>query len=295
MQPIKQLAVSGDKAAIEERDSEFHVLRIELVALGQSPRSRPQLHPQVPEFLAKGPDRVAQAVNAARQIGAPGIGKADRAPYLAAIDGMTFGDDPAEGAIRGRKFLHGRLGFAFLAPEGFVLENASQALLGAKAGGAEALRVDSVSVPQATPLTAYIASGWIDGLNESSIATSEVNGMPAATATASAGEWRFLLTVIHFEPGRVYRLIFATRTLTDEAKTRFRASIDSFHRVSADEVKAVRPLRLAITVAKPGDTIDALAARMAVPDRALDYFLLINGLARGEPLQGGERYKIVVE
>jgi len=274
-----------------------------LNALGRSAALRGSLMSQyasagTPDILAthpSTPDRVAQAVNAARQIGAPGIGKADRAPYLAAIDGMTFGDDPAEGAIRGRKFLHGRLGFAFLAPEGFVLENASQALLGAKAGGAEALRVDSVSVPQATPLTAYIASGWIDGLNESSIATSEVNGMPAATATASAGEWRFLLTVIRFEPGRVYRLIFATRTLTDEAKTRFRASIDSFHRVSADEVKAVRPLRLAITVAKPGDTIDALAARMAVPDRALDYFLLINGLARGEPLQGGERYKIVVE
>jgi len=60
---------------------------------------------------------------------------------------------------------------AFLAPEGFVLENASQALLGIKAGGAEALRLDSVRVPQTTPLTAYIASGWIDGLIASSIET----------------------------------------------------------------------------------------------------------------------------
>jgi predicted Zn-dependent protease len=251
-----------------------------------------------PDILAthpSTPDRVAQAINAARQIGAPGIGKTDRVPYLAAIDGMTFGDDPAEGAIRGRKFLHGRLGFAFLAPEGFVLENASQALLGIKAGGAEALRLDSVRVPQTTPLTAYIASGWIDGLIASSIETAEVNGMPAVTATANAGEWNFLLAVICFEPDRVYRLIFATRVLTDEAKERFRASIDSFHRVSTDEVKAVRPLRLAISVAKPGDTADTLAARMAVPERPLDYFLLINDLARGDPLQRGERYKIVVE
>jgi len=274
-----------------------------LGALGHSAALRGSLMSQYantgkPDILAthpSTPDRVAQAINAARQIGAPGIGKTDRAPYLAAIDGMTFGDDPAEGAIRGRKFLHGRLGFAFLAPEGFVLENASQALLGIKTGGAEALRVDSVKVPQTTPLTAYIASGWIDGLIASSIETAEINGMPAATATASAGEWNFLLAVIRFEPDRVYRLIFATRVLTDEAKARFRASIDSFHRVSADEVKAVRPLRLAISVAKPGDTAETLAARMAVPERALDYFLLINDLARGEPLQRGERYKIVVE
>jgi predicted Zn-dependent protease len=241
------------------------------------------------------PERVAQAINAARQIGAPGIGTTGRESYLAAIGGMTFGDDPAEGAIRGRKFLHGRLGFAFLAPEGFVLENASQALLGIKAGGAEALRLDSVNVPSATPLAAYMATGWIDGLIDSSIETAEVNAMPAVTATASAGDWKFRLAVIRFEQDRVYRLIFAARVLTEEVKHRFQASIDSFHHVSADEVKAVRPLRLAIAVAEAGETAGTLAAQMAVPDRALDTFLLINELARGEPLQRSERYKIVVE
>jgi predicted Zn-dependent protease len=251
-----------------------------------------------PDLLAthpSTPERVAQAINAARQIGAPGIGTTGRASYLAAIDGMAFGDDPAEGAIRGRKFLHGRLGFAFLAPEGFVLENASQALLGIKAGGAEALRLDSVNVPSATPLAAYMATGWIDGLIDSSIEPAEVNAMPAVTATASAGEWKFRLAVIRFEPDRVYRLIFATRVLTEEAKQRFQASIDSFHHVSADEVKAVRPLRLAIAVAEAGETAGMLAARMAVPDRTLDTFLLINEFARGEPLQRGESYKIVLE
>ena len=274
-----------------------------LNALGRSAALRASLMGRyasagTPDLLAthpSTPDRVAQAINAARQIGAPGIGTTGRASYLAAIDGMTFGDDPAEGAIRGRKFLHGRLGFAFTAPEGFVLENASQALLGVKAGGTEALRLDSVNVPSATPLAAYMATGWIDGLIDSSIETANVNAMPAATATASAGEWKFRLAVIRFQPDRVYRLIFATRVLTEEAKQRFQASIDSFHHVSADEVNAVRRLRLAISVAKPGETAEAVAAQMAVPDHPLDYFLLINELARGEPLHRGESYKIVVE
>ncbi len=90
-----------------------------LGALGRSAALRGSLMSQYasagkPDILAthpSTPDRVTQAINAARQIGAPGIGKTDRAAYLAAIDGMTFGDDPAEGAIRGRKFVHGRLGF----------------------------------------------------------------------------------------------------------------------------------------------------------------------------------------
>jgi predicted Zn-dependent protease len=274
-----------------------------LASLGHSAALRSSLMGQYassgkPDILAthpSAPDRVAQAINAARQIGAPGIGESDRASYLAAIDGMIFGDDPAEGAIRGRKFLHGRLGFAFLAPEGFALENASQALLGVKAGGEEALRLDSVAVPLSTPLETYITSGWIDGLIESSIETTQVNAMPAAIATASAGEWKFRVAVVRFEPDRVYRLIFATRTLSEEVKQHIQASIDSFHHVSADEIKAVRPLHLAITIAKAGDTSETLAAQMAVPERALDYFLLINGLSRGEPLHRSERYKIVVQ
>lgn len=274
-----------------------------LGALGRSAALRSSLIGQnasarKPDMLAthpSTPERVTQAIMAARQIGAPGIGTTDRAAYLAAIEGMTFGDDPSEGAIRGRKFVHGRLGFAFLAPDGFVLENASQALLGVKAGGTEALRLDSVTLAPETPLATYMASGWIDGLMESSIETTDVNGMPAATAIARAGEWNFRLALIRFEPNRVYRLIFATRILTDAAKDRFKASIDSFHHVSEEEVRGVPPLRIGIVVAKIGDTAEAMAARMAVPDRGLEYFLLINGLEHGGPIRSGERYKTVVE
>ncbi|HET6378525.1 MAG TPA: M48 family metalloprotease [Methylocella sp.] len=274
-----------------------------LAALGRSAELRNALMGQYakagkPDILAthpSTPDRVTQAIAAARQIGAPGIGATDRDAYLAAIDGMMFGDDPAEGAIRERRFLHGRLGFSFVAPEGFALENASQALLGVKAGGEEALRLDSVNVPVTTPLAAYIASGWIEGLIDSSIEMTQINGMPAALATASAGEWKFRVAAIRFEGDRVYRLIFAARELTGEALKRFETSIGSFHRISPEEVKAVRPLRLAITAAKAGDTAATLAARMSMPERGLDYFLLINELAPGEPLRRGERYKIVAE
>jgi len=274
-----------------------------LASLGRSASLRnalmgPYAGADKPDILAthpSTPDRIAQAISAARQIGAPGIGTADRTAYLAAIAGMTFGDDPAEGAIRGRKYLHGRLGFAFVAPDGFTLENTSQAVLGIKNGGGEALRLDSVSVPPSTPLSAYIASGWIDGLIEPSIAALEINGMPAAAADASAGDWQFRVAVIRFDQERVYRLIFAAHALNNEAKERFQASIQSFHHVSQEEARAMRPLRLAITAAKPGDTSETLAARMAVPSRALDYFLLINDLARGEPLRSAEQYKIVIE
>ncbi|MEJ0092535.1 MAG: M48 family metalloprotease [Methylocella sp.] len=274
-----------------------------LSALGRSASMRTSLIGQnasadKPDILAthpSTPERVTQAIAAARQIGAPGIGETDRGPYLAAIDGMIFGDNPAEGVVRGRRFLHGRLGFAFLAPEGFTLENASKALLGVSANGDEALRLDSVKAPPGMSLETYMASGWIDGLMQSSIEAIEVNNSPAVIASARAGEWNFRLAVIRFEPSEIYRLIFATRALTDESEKRFRAALQSFHHASPEEIRAVHPQRIGIVTAAAGDDPSTMAAKMAVPDQQLDSFLLINGLEPNATLTPGERYKIVAE
>ena len=38
-----------------------------------------------------------------------------------------------------------------------------------------------------------------------------------------------------------------------------------------------------------------LAARMALTDRQLDTFLLLNGLEKGAVVEPGKRYKLVVE
>jgi predicted Zn-dependent protease len=258
--------------------------------LGQSTNERLDMmatHPSTPE-------RVQETLAAARQIAAPGIGDAARSAYLAAIEGITYGDDPSEGFIRGRRFLHPKLGFAFVAPEGFVLENTARAVLGTANGGIEALRLDSVRVPATVGLTDYLASGWIDGLQQGSIEDLVINGLPAATATAHGGEWTFRVAVIRFGTD-VYRLIFATRMLTPERDQRYREAIDSFRRVPSEEAASVRPLRLAIVVAGNGEQAESLASRMAVADRPLETFLILNGLERGGALQAGEKYKLVVE
>jgi predicted Zn-dependent protease len=43
------------------------------------------------------------------------------------------------------------------------------------------------------------------------------------------------------------------------------------------------------------DTVDRLTKRMAVPDRKLERFLVLNGLERGAKLGTGDQVKIVVE
>ena len=56
-------------------------------------------------------------------------------PIYGDIDGIVYGEDPSEGFVRGRRFLHPKLGFTFTAPEGFALDNTAQAVLGVKRGG----------------------------------------------------------------------------------------------------------------------------------------------------------------
>ncbi len=264
------------------------VLRATL--FGQRPSERGDVmssHPSTPE-------RIARAISVARQIGAPGIGEAGREDYLSAIDGIEFGDNPTEGVIRGRQFSHPRLGFAITAPDGFVLENTSQAVLGIARGGAEAMRLDSVSVSGDTPLEAYLNSGWIEGLQQASVRTLTVNGLPAATATARSGEWRFRLAALRLGTD-VYRIIFATRNLDDETDRRFQTAIESFRRLATEEVPRLRPLHVSLVTASDGDTAETVSARSPLADRPLEYFLMLNGLDRAGPLKSGQRYKLVVE
>ena len=58
-----------------------------------------------------------------------GGGRAGREEYLARIDGLIYGEDPFQGLVRGRQFVHPDLGFAFEAPPGFGLQNTPQAVL----------------------------------------------------------------------------------------------------------------------------------------------------------------------
>jgi predicted Zn-dependent protease len=239
------------------------------------------------------PERVSLAITNASQYGAQSAER-DRGDFLDAIDGMVYGDDPKEGYVRGRSFLHPNLGFTFTAPEGFSLENTAQAVLGATASGKEALRLDAVRVPGTTPLATYLSSGWIDGVDPASIQAMNINGFPAATAVARGQQWSFRLYAIRFGSD-VYRLVFAAREITPQNDQAFRAAADTFRRVGTEEIKNVKPLRISVVRVGLTDTVERLARRMAVPDKKLERFLILNGLDKDAKLKFGDRVKIVVE
>ncbi|HXW48348.1 MAG TPA: Zn-dependent protease, partial [Xanthobacteraceae bacterium] len=214
--------------------------------------------------------------------------------YFADINGIVYGEDPSEGFVRGRRFLHPKLDFTFTAPEGFALDNTAQAVLGIKRGGGEALRLDVVRVPAEQTLTDYLNSGWIENIDPATVEETTINGFPAATAAAKGDQWDFRLYAIRFGSD-VYRFIFAAKHRTPETDHGFRESMDSFRRMTIAETEQAKPLRLRVVTVAPGDTVEKLAGKMAGGDRALERFRVLNGLDLGDKLKPGSEVKIVVE
>src|SRR5579885_2229396 len=266
------------------------------------PEQTGSINPGAPDFLSSHPatpERISNALANARQYRAPATDNGKelaqaRATYLADIDGIVYGEDPSEGFVRGRHFLHPKLGFTFTAPEGFTLDNTAQAVLGIRHGGGQALRLDVVRVPAEQSLAEYLTSGWIENIDPATVEDITINGFPAATAAAKGDQWDFRLYAIRFGSD-VYRFIFAAKHRTPETDRAFRESVGTFRRMSLAEIEAAKPLRLQIVTVGPNDTVEKLASRMAVADRAVDRFRVLNGLDPGDKLKPGSQVKIIVE
>jgi predicted Zn-dependent protease len=277
-----------------------------LTAMERNTELKPEqsgaINPAAPDFLSSHPstpERVTRAIANARQYKAPASVSPEereqaRDAYYSDIDGIVFGEDPSEGFVRGRRFLHPKLGFTFTAPEGFILDNTAQAVLGVKRGGGEALRLDVVRVPAEQTLAQYLTSGWIENIEPATVEDVTINGFSGATAVAKGDQWDFRLYVIRFGSD-VYRFIFAAKHRTAETDRGFRECMDTFRRMSLAEIQQAKPLRLKIIRVAPGDTVEKVAGRMAVADHPAERFRVLNGLEPGDRLRPGSEVKIVVE
>ena len=229
------------------------------------------IDPRSPDFLSSHPatpERIKNAQGNARQFSAPGAGERDRAAYLAGIDGMVYGEDPSEGFVRGRRFLHPKLGFTFLAPEGFSLDNTAQAVLGVKEGGGQALRLDVVRVPAEQTLAEYLNSGWIENIDPKTV--EEVTDQrPAGGDRHRQG--RPMGVPALRGAVRKRRLSLHLRHQAHDRGDRSRLPRIGRHLPPHDAWRKARRrsrMHLKVVTVEPGDTVERLASRMATPDRA---------------------------
>jgi predicted Zn-dependent protease len=257
------------------------------------------------DFLASHPANAArtrQSIEVAWAAGgmqAVGANR-NREGYLAAIDGMVYGDSAKQGFVDGRTFSHPVLRFTFTVPQGYTITNSAQAVT-AKGPRGAGLIMDGTRDPGGT-MDAYIARVWAPQIARQTRVgrlngprPERINGLDAASAVLpvvyQGRNYEALLVAIRHN-GQVYRMMglapAGSGLLNDLSGAAW-----SFRPLSAAEAAQLREKRISVVTVRGGDTAESLARQMRVDAYPVERFRVLNGLRPGEPLRAGERVKVV--
>ncbi|HET9427742.1 MAG TPA: M48 family metalloprotease [Allosphingosinicella sp.] len=278
-----------------------------LAALGRherflvSTRGRDEAR-SIPEWARTHPNtenRVERAGEKARETGiAPESLPEGEAAYLREVDGLLYGDDPAQGFVIGRRFAHPLLRIGFTAPEGFTLTNSPQAIF---IEGPDGLR-GQFGIGRLPPqgLEAYaaaIADQLLRGA-PARIGKAErliVNGLPAlilpAVIETEQGAVELNIAVYEGPGSAAYHFILAAPP-ADSLRTSIASLFASFHLLSPEQIRSLRPRVIQTVAVTPRDSIASLARLMA-SEHPVDHFLMLNALAPGAAPAPGQLVKIV--
>ncbi len=244
--------------------------------------------------------RTAERVRQAMQLAGAtaGQGVVDREGFLARIDGLVYGDSPRHGLARGRMFLHPIERYRFEVPDGFALRSLPNAAI-ATHPAKMLIQFDAAEKPYGGAMTAYIAEQWANELTVEELTPVTVNGMAAATARtqleARGGMLDLVLAAVQFDARRIYRFVaVAPRDAAGPLPGALRQTLFSLRRLSAAEAAAARPWRLHVVQVRSGETVYGLAQRSPFESLRQERFLVMNGLAAGQPLRAGETVKLVL-
>ena len=252
---------------------------------------------QVPEWASTHPDPASRVRTALARAGSNATGLTNRDTFLTRIAGLTYGDDPKQGVVEGRKFTHPGLKLAYEAPNGFYMMNGTQAV----AINGQSGQGKFTTAPFSGDLDAYVRAAFASltqdnqqRLDAGQIKRTTVNSLPAAYSTVRVNTGNGLVDVTVFAYQFAQDQAFHFVTITQAGGTgTFDPMFRSMRRISAAEAAAIKPRKLTVVNARAGDTVQSLASRMAYSDAPLDRFLVLNGLTATSRIEPGQKVKLI--
>jgi len=246
-------------------------------------------HPDPGDRLARTDQRLAAL---SRDLSAMTLG---RDVFLRRIDGIVFGENPRAGYFAGQEFLHPDLKFRFRFPDGWKLQNGSDAVTGISAAEDAILELRLASGTD--PMAALRAFGAQDGVASDQQQSTTINGLPAATAEWQAqteqGVLRGRVAFIAWE-GRTYRILgYTVLANYGGYRAAMVAAQGSFSRVTDAAVLNRQPNRLRLVTLSRAMTLREFHAAYpsVIP---VEQVALINGVTVDESLARGRLVKRVV-
>jgi predicted Zn-dependent protease len=253
-------------------------------------------HPQPADRVTKVSDEVA-ALEATRSDSEWTV---NRDQYWKRLDGLVFGDDPREGVVRGREFIHPDLRFRLAFPEGWQVENGKRQVTARPAEARDAIMsLELVPGPQGSSLD-NIAAGSMGKAGFTCLGgeNTRLNGIPAYVGvydgqTQEGQAVRVRAAHIRLERQVLLLAGIASRSSYPQAERLFAESIRSFAPMDAAEAARIRPNRLGFATVRSGDTWQGIAERTGGLIPAGDLAVL-NGFAANSQPPTGKRIKIVI-
>jgi predicted Zn-dependent protease len=256
----------------------------------------------IPEWARTHPLAGNRAERAARAAAATGVADGElpelEVPYLSELDGLLYGDDPAQGFVQGRRFAHPVMRIGFEAPQGFTLTNSPQAIL---IEGTDGLRGEFGGGPMPQGGLPAYAEGLVRALLRGAPAeagTAEavrINGLPALLlpVLVQTREGAIELSIAAYDggDGGAYHFIMVAPP-AEASRASIGALFGSFRLLSPEEARSLRPRLIRTVRVGPGQTPATLAGLMA-SEHPLDHFMMLNGLSPDAALKPGEMVKII--
>lgn len=252
----------------------------------------------VPEWVRSHPlteKRIERARELAQATGVADDALSEReAPYLAAVDGLLYGDDPEQGFVLGRRFAHPIIRIGFEAPEGFTLTNSPQAI---GINGPDGVRGDfrGGQIP-AGGLSAYVDQLLTELIGDAEAAagparSGTINGLPSIVvpvrAATSEGPVQISIAAYDGGNGQAYHFVLVGPEGRQTAASE--RLFQSFHRLTPIEAATLKPRVIRVIAVKPGEDAASLARRVADP-HGLALLKVLNG---DRPITAGRQVKIV--
>jgi len=235
--------------------------------------------------------RLQQVVGEAGRFAAPNADER-RPAFLHQIEGMVYGDSPAQGIIRDNTFQHGDLGFALSFPRQWRIRNQPDNIVATSPPGDAVIEMRLIEKPRGSPVDfarQYFRLGF-----SSEILSTNVNGLPAAIVTSTQGGKPFRAGVI-YHSNRAFVLVGsgASPAAFNRYQSEITAAITSFHALSDAERKTIKPLLVKTLPVRKGTRYAELAQKSPLGKNAEGYLRLLNGqYPGGEPVLG-QTLKIV--
>jgi predicted Zn-dependent protease len=191
------------------------------------------------------------------------------------------------------------LKFRLRFPEGWDITNTAQQVVARQPGESVYLLLQLVEQPQGSLETIAVGSMQRAGFRLMQGDRTDIQGLPAYVGTYRGrtddlGDSSARAAHIAYDRNVFMLVGLTTSSQFARVQDDFTQSIRSFRRLSSEEVEQIRPNRIDLYVARPGDTWQSIASRASGGAIRAATLAIMNHYSVNELPRAGERIKVVV-